>query len=80
LTIIDDLSEMSREQRPGLGALLDYARPGDAIVVVGIDRRPDRQRGVVLQIAGRAHGGNFFHRGRLAAQLLAQASNRRRIE
>jgi len=27
-----------REQRPGLAALLDYARPGDAIVVVGIDR------------------------------------------
>jgi len=26
------------EQRPGLAALLDYARPGDAIVVVGIDR------------------------------------------
>src|SRR6202047_1010448 len=28
----------SREQRPGLAALLDYARPSDAIVVVGIDR------------------------------------------
>jgi DNA invertase Pin-like site-specific DNA recombinase len=28
----------SREQRPGLTALLDFARPGDAIVVVGIDR------------------------------------------
>jgi DNA invertase Pin-like site-specific DNA recombinase len=28
----------SREQRPGLAALLEYARPGDAIVVVGIDR------------------------------------------
>jgi DNA invertase Pin-like site-specific DNA recombinase len=28
----------SREQRPGLAALLDYARPGDAIVVVGVDR------------------------------------------
>ena len=28
----------SREQRPGLAALLDYARPNDAIVVVGIDR------------------------------------------
>jgi DNA invertase Pin-like site-specific DNA recombinase len=29
----------SREQRPGLAALLDYARPGDAIVVVGIGGR-----------------------------------------
>lgn len=28
----------SREQRPGLASLLDYARQGDAIVVVGIDR------------------------------------------
>jgi DNA invertase Pin-like site-specific DNA recombinase len=28
----------TREQRPGLAALLDYVRPGDAIVVVGIDR------------------------------------------
>ena len=28
----------TREQRPGLAALLDYAHPGDAIVVVGIDR------------------------------------------
>lgn len=28
----------TREQRPGLAALLDYARPGDSIVVVGIDR------------------------------------------
>jgi DNA invertase Pin-like site-specific DNA recombinase len=28
----------SREQRPGLAALLGYARPGDAIVVAGIDR------------------------------------------
>jgi len=35
----DKLSGTStREQRPGLGALLDYAREGDAIVVVGIDR------------------------------------------
>lgn len=28
----------TRTQRPGLAALLDYAREGDAIVVVGIDR------------------------------------------
>ena len=38
-TYTDKLSGTStREQRPGLVALLDYARPGDAIVVVGIDR------------------------------------------
>ncbi len=35
----DKLSGTStREQRPGLAGLLDYARPDDAIVVVGIDR------------------------------------------
>ena len=35
----DKLSGTStREQRQGLAVLLDYARPGDAIVVVGIDR------------------------------------------
>src|SRR5271155_4364954 len=35
----DKLSGMStREQRPGLAALLDYVREGDAIVVIGIDR------------------------------------------
>ena len=35
----DKLSGTStRDQRPGLAALLDYVRPGDAIVVVGIDR------------------------------------------
>ena len=28
----------TREERPGLAALLDYARPGDTIVVVGVDR------------------------------------------
>lgn len=35
----DTLSGSSpREQRPGLTALLNYARPGDTIVTVGIDR------------------------------------------
>jgi len=35
----DKLSGTStRQQRPGLAALLDYARQGDAIVVLGIDR------------------------------------------
>jgi DNA invertase Pin-like site-specific DNA recombinase len=36
----DKLSGTStRQERRGLAALLDYARQGDAIVVVGIDRR-----------------------------------------
>lgn len=51
----------TREQRPGLAALLDYAREGDTIVVVGIDRlgrnaaevmltiRDLSQRGIVLR-------------------------------
>jgi DNA invertase Pin-like site-specific DNA recombinase len=35
----DKLSGTStRKRRPGLASLMDYARPGDAIVVVGIDR------------------------------------------
>ena len=35
----DKLSGLSRRAaRPGLAALLDYVRPGDVIVVVGIDR------------------------------------------
>jgi DNA invertase Pin-like site-specific DNA recombinase len=58
----DKLSGTSpRQQRPGLAALLDYARQGDAIVVVGIDRlgrnaaevmttiRELGQRGIVLR-------------------------------
>lgn len=58
----DKLSGTStREQRPGLAAMLDYAREGDAIVVVGIDRlgrnaaevmttiRELGQRGIVLR-------------------------------
>lgn len=58
----DKLSGTStREQRAGLAALLDYAREGDAIVVVGIDRlgrnaaevmttiRELRDRGIVLR-------------------------------
>jgi hypothetical protein len=37
----------TKEQRPGLTALLDYARPGDTIVVVGIDR-PGRNAAEVM--------------------------------
>ncbi len=52
---------LGRSQRPGIAALLDYARPGDVIVVVGIDRlgrdaaevmstiRELAERGIVLR-------------------------------
>lgn len=36
---VDKLTGTSRrEERPGLAALLDYVRPGDVIVVKGVDR------------------------------------------
>ena len=40
----------TREQRPGLAALLDYARPGDTIVVSGIDRLGRNAAEVMLTI------------------------------
>ncbi|MCV7424362.1 recombinase family protein [Mycobacterium yunnanensis] len=47
----DKLSGTStREQRPGLAALLDYAREGDTIVVVGIDRLGRNAAEVMLTI------------------------------
>lgn len=36
--IYDDTMSGARDDRPGLAALLAYARPGDAIVVVALDR------------------------------------------
>lgn len=47
----DKLSGMStREERPGLAGLLDYAREGDTIVVVGIDRLGRNAAEVMLTI------------------------------
>jgi DNA invertase Pin-like site-specific DNA recombinase len=47
----DKLSGAStRSERPGLAALLDYARPGDTIVVVGIDRLGRNAAEVMLTI------------------------------
>jgi DNA invertase Pin-like site-specific DNA recombinase len=40
----------ARTERPGLAALLDYAREGDAIVVVGIDRLGRNASEVMLTI------------------------------
>src|SRR6185436_9730154 len=40
----------TKEQRPGLAGVLDYARPGDTIVVVGIDRLGRNAAEVMLTI------------------------------
>lgn len=40
----------TKEQRPGLAAVLDYAREGDIIVVVGIDRLGRNAAEVMLTI------------------------------
>ena len=48
---VDKLSGTStKEQRPGLTALLDYARPGDTIVVIGVDRLGRTAAEVMLTI------------------------------
>lgn len=47
----------TREQRPGLAALLDYAREGDAIVVVGIDRLGRNAAEVMTTIRDLSHRG-----------------------
>jgi DNA invertase Pin-like site-specific DNA recombinase len=47
----------TKEQRAGLGALLDYARQGDTIVVVGIDRLGRNAAEVMLTIRQLGEGG-----------------------
>ncbi len=48
---IDKLSGTStKEQRPGMTALLDYARPSDTIVVTGVDRLGRTAAEVMLTI------------------------------
>jgi DNA invertase Pin-like site-specific DNA recombinase len=47
----DKLSGTStKEQRPGLTGLLDYARPGDTIVAIGVDRLGRTAAEVMLTI------------------------------
>ena len=54
----DKLSGTStREQRPGLASLMDYAREGDAIVVVGIDRLGRNAAEVMTTIRGLGERG-----------------------
>src|ERR1700712_3325300 len=54
----DKLSGTStRQHRPGLAALLDYARQGDAIVVIGIDRLGRNAAEVMTTIRGLGERG-----------------------
>ncbi len=39
-----------RDDRPGLAALLDYARPGDTVVVVALDRLGRSLSGVIRTV------------------------------
>ena len=67
----DKLSGTStREQRAGLAALLDYAREGDAIVVIGIDRLGRNAAEVMTRFANLASGGSCC--GRSAKALTRQ--------
>lgn len=49
--IFEDTMSGARNDRPGLAALLDYARPGDTIAVVALDRLGRDLRGIVDTIA-----------------------------
>src|SRR6201991_3254849 len=84
----DKLSGTStRQQRPGLAALLDYAREGDASVVVGIDRlgrnaaevmttiREIGERGIVLRSL-REGIDTSNATGRMVAGVLASLAER----
>lgn len=58
----DKLSGTStREQRPGLAALLDYAREGDVIAVVGIDRLGRNAAEVMTTIRELGERGIVLH-------------------
>jgi hypothetical protein len=58
----------TREQRPRLAALLDYARPGEAIVAVGIDSLGRTAAKVMPTI--RELGEGTFSCGRCAKELI----------
>jgi DNA invertase Pin-like site-specific DNA recombinase len=48
--IFDDKMSGSRDDRPGLAALLDYARQGDTVTVVALDRLGRSLSGIVRTI------------------------------
>ncbi len=48
--IFTDVMSGTRDDRPGLAALLDYAREGDAVVVVALDRLGRSLTGIIQTV------------------------------
>jgi DNA invertase Pin-like site-specific DNA recombinase len=48
--IFDDVMSGTRDDRPGLAALLDYAREGDSVTVVALDRLGRSLSGIVRTV------------------------------
>ncbi len=48
--IFDDTASGARDDRPGLAALLDYAREGDTVVVAALDRLGRSLAGIVRTV------------------------------
>ncbi len=55
--IFDDKTSGARNDRPGLTALLDYARDGDTVTVVALDRLGRSLSGVIATIDTLHHRG-----------------------
>jgi len=48
--VFTDKMSGARDDRPGLAALLDYARPGDVVVVVALDRLGRSLSGIIRTV------------------------------
>lgn len=55
--IFSDKLSGAREDRPGLAQLLDYARPGDTVVVIALDRLGRSLTGVIRTIEALTKAG-----------------------
>ena len=55
--VFDDVMSGARNDRPGLAALLDYARQGDTVTVVALDRLGRSLSGVISTIDELHHRG-----------------------
>jgi DNA invertase Pin-like site-specific DNA recombinase len=60
IRVFEDVASGKSFDRPGLAALLDYARPGDLVCVVRLDRLGRSLRELLVTVEGfKAHGLGF---------------------